>query len=151
MERLCSSVGRQLFPGVNPENNGVDTRKPLQRRRKMLNLTQHNPTPAQKKAGVVEPNDKEQVRALLTFRDMPTPEDLEARADALASLAAEQGAKEAMIGGAPYLMEPLSKALRARGIQPCFAFSQRKAVEKVQPDGTVVKTQVFEHLGFIPA
>ncbi|MHB0929605.1 MAG: hypothetical protein ACYC3W_12015, partial [Candidatus Nanopelagicales bacterium] len=57
----------------------------------------------------------------------------------------------AMIGGAPFLMAPLEKALLSIGINPVFAFSERKSVEAHGADGTVTKTQVFKHVGFVPA
>lgn len=54
-----------------------------------------------------------------------------------------------MIGGAPFLMPVLDKALRNYGHRPIYAFSKRESVEKTNPDGTVVKTSVFKHAGFV--
>jgi len=56
-----------------------------------------------------------------------------------------------MIGGALWLMAPLATELRARNIEPLFAFSQRESVELVAENGDVVKTNVFRHVGFVPA
>lgn len=64
---------------------------------------------------------------------------------------AEEGAESAMIGGAPFLMAPLEGALRTRGVIPLYAFSVRESVEEALPDGSVRKTQVFRHAGFVPA
>lgn len=57
----------------------------------------------------------------------------------------------AMIGGAPFLMPALEKALRTKGILPVYAFSQRESVEEIMEDGTVRKTAVFKHRGFVEA
>jgi hypothetical protein len=56
-----------------------------------------------------------------------------------------------MIGGAPYLMAPLERSLRSVGVYPVYAFSVRESVEQTAPDGTVRKTNVFRHAGFVPA
>ena len=57
---------------------------------------------------------------------------------------------KAMIGGAPYLMAELEKALWNRGIEPVYSFSERKSVE-TEKDGIVTKVNVFEHAGFVSA
>ena len=57
----------------------------------------------------------------------------------------------AMIGGALWLMAPLAEELKARNIQPVFAFSLRESSEIAMPDGSVRKTLVFRHVGWIPA
>lgn len=56
-----------------------------------------------------------------------------------------------MIGGAPYLMGPLAAALREHGLEPVFAFTERISVDEQQPDGSVRKTAVFKHSGWVPA
>jgi hypothetical protein len=114
----------------------------------ILNLTQHPGTPEQ---GVTEPTEKEGVRALLTFGGLPSKEEVSARAEALAEMAAAAGADAAMIGGAPYLMALLESALRSRGIKPLYAFSERRSVEFTSPSGEVEKRSVFQHLGFYDA
>ena len=55
-----------------------------------------------------------------------------------------------MIGGALWLMAPLSFYLKSAGINPVFAFSKRESVEEVI-DGKTVKTNVFKHVGFVEA
>lgn len=115
----------------------------------IINLTQHDSTPAQKAAGVVEPSDKQVVKALLTFNAIPTVAEMSERAEKLANLARESGAPSAMVGGAPYFMSALEQALKARGIKPVYAFSVRKSVDKPNADGTVTKVAVFEHAGFV--
>jgi hypothetical protein len=37
------------------------------------------------------------------------------------------------------------------GLKAVYAFSQREVVETTNPDGSVVKTAVFKHVGFFPA
>jgi len=119
---------------------------------RIINLTQHEATPEQKKVGVVEPINKDKIRKLLTFNELPSKEELRARAKALVdhTIIHEKGAfSAAMIGGAPFFMSVLEDALRRMGITPLYAFSRREVVEKTLPSGEVVKTQVFKHLGFI--
>lgn len=128
----------------------------------ILNLTQHNATPEQKAQLVVEPRmTKEKIRELLTFEEIPTKEEIEARAKELARIAVSEASMYAgdtdneiwitrvMIGGAPYLMGALEKALRECGFTPVYAFSKRESEEIPQPDGSVKKIQVFRHVGFV--
>jgi hypothetical protein len=115
----------------------------------ILNLTMHPAAQAQRAGGVIEPQDKQEVKDLLLFREMPAVGEVARRASALAALAAVSGADAAMIGGAPYLMAPLHAALEARGVRPVYAFSERRSEEVTQPDGSVRKVNVFVHLGFV--
>ena len=122
---------------------------------KIVNLTQHAATPAQKSAGVADLPAalRVELQELLQFDSLPTSADISSRADALANLAAQAApyGDMAMIGGAPYLMAPLEWALREKGIQPLYAFSKRESAEQVQPDGSVRKVNVFRHMGFVEA
>jgi hypothetical protein len=137
---------------------------------RILNLTQHDPTPEQLEAGVTcgdIANDAEllEFRKLLTFDTLPTPTEVRQRAQQIAAYAAKTSTlvdyggdsglcvneplQRAMIGGAPFLMAPLEDALRRVGIVPLYAFSIRESAEQVQPDGSVRKTAVFRHVGFV--
>lgn len=118
----------------------------------IYNLTQHQATPEQVAQGVIdlEPTDRDQLRALLTFEEIPSKEEIEQRAEAIATLA-YWDADSAMIGGAPYLMPALSAALKNRKIQPVYAFSKRESVDMPQEDGSVRKVAVFKHVGFVEA
>ena len=120
-------------------------------KRKILNLTQHPATHEQVVEGVVEPSPKlkGEIRELLTFNSLPTMKEIEKRAEALDDIAFHWGAKYVLIGGAPYLMSSLEDELLSDDIIPVYAFSKRESVETVMPDGTVVKKNVFKHLGFI--
>ena len=123
----------------------------------ILNLTQHPATPEQREAGVSDLPDelRKQLVGLLTFDLLPSTEEIEDRAESIAlladSLLPEEGNPAAMIGGAPYLMAPLEVALRNQRIRPLYAFSVRESAEQVLPDGTVRKTSIFRHAGFIAA
>jgi len=133
---------------------------------KILNLTIHRPTPQQIKAGVIEPppNYKDKIVSLLSFFSLPMYWQIQERAERLADLAyklvvelsnglwpSDKSWGAVMIGGAPYLMPPLQRALLKRGLRPVYAFSRREAVETRQPDGSVQKTIIFRHIGFIHA
>lgn len=117
--------------------------------KKIINLTQHNATPEQIEAGVYEPKNKDSVIRNLTFDELPDDIDISIRAVNLALIAESEGAECAMIGGAPYLMSELEKILRIYEIKPVYAFTKRESVEIVEADGTVKKTSVFKHAGFI--
>lgn len=114
----------------------------------VLNLTQHQATPEQ---GCAERSTETaaKIKELLTFTELPEQKDIQHKAEMLATLAQLMGAKTAMIGGAPYLMGQLEDALLRRGIKPVYAYSERVSVESVNEDGSVSKSMVFKHLGFI--
>lgn len=138
---------------------------------RILNLTQHDATPEQKLAGVtcgdVTDASVAEFRELLTFDTLPTLAEVRERARQIAEYASKTSTlvdyggdsgyvvneplRFAMIGGAPFLMAPLEEELRRVGITPLYAFSTRESVEQVQPDGSVRKTAVFRHQGFVPA
>lgn len=107
------------------------------------NLTQHPPSAGQDGVTAVDPA----AATLLNFAVLPSSAEICDRAEALATLAA--GFDAAMVGGAPYLMGPLVAALGARGIQPLFAFTERRSVEETLPDGSVRKSSVFHHAGWV--
>ena len=118
---------------------------------KILNLTQHQATPHQIENGVVEldATTKEWLTSLLTFDTLPTAEDIEYRASAIARNTRMLGYDKAMIGGALWLMSSLEKHLKINNIQPMYAFSVRESVETINDDGSVKKQNVFKHIGFI--
>ena len=115
---------------------------------KILNLTQHSATAEQVAAGVIAPANHGAVKALLDFQTLPSVAEVWQRAVQLAQLAKAGGCDRAMIGGAPFLMKELEFQLRSVGVSPLYAFSVRESVETTQPDGSVVKTAVFKHVGF---
>ena len=118
----------------------------------ILNLTQHAATQDQAEAGVFEPRDKAAVQDLLTFDSPPREEEIVDRAHLLASLALREHEGErgmVMIGGAPFFMSSLERALRQRGLIPVYSFSVRESVESHLEDGTVKKSVVFRHAGFV--
>lgn len=117
--------------------------------KKILNLTQHTATPAQLEAGVVEPTNKAEISALLTFDTLQSVSEASGRARRLAYIVEENGCDSAMIGGAPFFMGILADTLNYYKVSPLFAFSVRRNIEETLPDGSVKKSSVFEHGGFI--
>lgn len=118
---------------------------------RILNLTQHKSTNDQQKDHVYDLRGArlEQLKDLLTFDEIPTEYVLWDRADKIAALAEQEGAKSAMIGGAPYFMPWLERALLRRVINIKYAFSKRESQDVHLEDGTVRKRQVFRHIGFV--
>ena len=119
----------------------------------IINLTQHNCTPEQAAAGVQDlPQELfAQLTKLLTFEEIPTPADLQNRAKGIVDLLEQldQMPIRALIGGAPFFMCHLEEELRNAFVIPTYAFSKRVATEVTQPDGSVVKTAIFHHIGFV--
>lgn len=115
----------------------------------ILNLTQHPATLEQINAGVIEPEDKMKVINLLTFNSLPSKDILATNAHLLASYARKCGAKKVMLGGAPFFMPFLERALKGMDIEVLYAFSVRDSKEEVQPDGSIRKVNFFRHAGFV--
>lgn len=117
----------------------------------IVNLTQHAATAEQVEAGVVEPAEKSAVQAALTFDAIPSADEMADRSAFLARIAVDSGCKKAMIGGAPFFMAPLERALLAAGVTPLYAFSVRDSKEEPDGNGGVRKVNVFRHVGFVEA
>ena len=117
----------------------------------IINLTQHQPTPEQIAAGVMDSVMAAEVKVLLTFLELPSREEIDERAESLALLAKAENADAALIGGAPYLMSSLEHKLHDWGITPLYSFTERVSEEQVQADGSVKKVAVFKHVGFVQA
>ena len=116
----------------------------------ILNLTQHNASEEQVAEGVVNSKSQAEIKTLLTFNEIPTDTDMLERATRISDIASielKTNNKQAMIGGAPFFMPVLCEQLKAKGIQPLFAFTKR--VSQDGPNGE--KVSVFKHEGFIPA
>ena len=114
-----------------------------------VNLTQHLATKEQEAEFVIEPLDKEAVKALLTFTEAPTQEEMEDRAKALVQHASINGSKAVMVGGAPYFMPTLVRVLKEAGLFVVCSFTERVSVEVQGEDGTVTKQSVFKHTGWV--
>lgn len=123
----------------------------------MLNLTQHALTAEQWRDGAVEPEAdvKTQIQELITFDRsvMEHPEQIWNRAKALVSLIKREYplVNQAVVGGALYFMPALVRELKEAGIQPYFSYTDRVSQETHNPDGSVTKTLVFKHLGWVEA
>lgn len=127
----------------------------------VINLTQHVASPEQVEAGVLDLDGayREMLLDILNFVGQPTSEDVLESARDLAFLMErcikrfDEPDLRFMLGGAPFLMAQLSNLevfdedLQSRIL---FAFSERESVERTLPDGSVQKTAVFKHKGFIP-
>ena len=118
---------------------------------RIANATRHSITNELVVSGVVNlQNDiAKEVRELLTFEEIPSTEEITKRAEKIAELLHSQAFYHAMIGGAPFFMGALEKALRKKGIEPLYAFSKSEVIEKTNVDGSVVKTNIFKHVGFV--
>lgn len=127
----------------------------------ILNLTQHVATHEQVAQGVVDLNkeDKALLVNLLTVEEAPSQAEIEERCNGIALLADaimatisppdQATPTQCMIGGAPWMMSELERALRGQSINPVYSFSRRESVEMTLPDGTVEKTMVFRHAGWV--
>lgn len=149
--RALPGVGNKTFAEIR-EQAAVEARKAVAMN--TMNLTQHPATADQVEAGVFDLPQQERaaLSALLTFDSPPSADEIIGRANAVAAVACAGGIPtSAMIGGALWLMAPLASALRAAGVEPVYAFSQRDVQEQPQPDGTVRKVMIFKHTGFVPA
>jgi len=134
----------------------------MNKRKVIINLTQHPATPEQISEGVVEPRLKSLIIRWLTFNELPTLQQIQRHAGQLAEIARrewvsliqekkipEDSDVRIMIGGAPFLMAPLEQALCMAGLRVVYAFSKRVSEEVQKPNGTVEKKQIFKHAGFI--
>lgn len=124
---------------------------------KILNLTQHNATQDQLDAGVFEPTpaQKARIKEILTFDSqiLKYPDIIEERAAEMCALVTQFYSSvkvKLMIGGAPFFMGPLGDKLTHIGYEVVYSFTDRVSVDQVNEDGTITKTSVFKHLGFVP-
>lgn len=124
--------------------------------RRIINLTQHPASQEQLDQGVFDLPDDERntLSGLLTFEQAPQASSMARRARALVELAwdalgAEVAHPGAMIGGAPYFMATLERALMEADIRPMYSFTRREVEETQMPDGTTRKVAVFRHLDFV--
>ena len=124
----------------------------------ILNFTQHKLTKEQIDSLVeegfnienVEIEAPQFVKNCFTFTECPSREELNNKARALADYAQIQcKATDVIVGGAPYFMGALETVLIERGIKPRYAFTERVAVETVNPDGSTTKTSIFRHSGWV--
>ena len=120
-----------------------------------INCTQHCASAEQLAAGVVdmpEPARSELIK-LLTFEELPDSHEIHERASQICELVASTFAdvepKVLLLAGAPFLMSTLEIFATLRGWKPIYAFSKRVVIEELQADGSVKKTSVFKHEGFV--
>lgn len=115
----------------------------------MINLTQHQATVDQLAVGVVDLTGQQlsMVKALLTFDEIPNESEMKERAYQIAEIARKHGTS-AMIGGAPFFMSYLERALHKAGVTPFYAFSKRCVIKE---DDGVKERIIFKHEGFVDA
>lgn len=121
---------------------------------RLINLTQHSLTFEQIAGNEVfrkEATAGDIVCDRLTFNEIPTHEEMEQRALELARLASQHAAEGAIIGGAGYFMPYLEKELLKLNIIPMYSFTRRESVEKKNADGSITKTSIFKHIGWVRA
>ena len=124
----------------------------------IINVTQHSVTNDQindlenkfKEIAILNPGG-DMFRNSLTFTNMPSKEELSKVAKKIANDAFTMGASYAIVAGAPYLMAHLEKEFFRLNIVPLYSFSERVSQEIKEPDGSVRKTNIFKHVGFIEA
>ena len=133
-------------------------------------MAQHKITPDQAAAGVVDTPEGifELVREASTFRadangNPPTMDQVRFNANSVSKAVIFYHTpiqiedhfyltgtiRKVMIGGAPFFMPKLEKALLDNGINVHYAFTERVVQEVAQPDGTVQKVSKFAYLGDI--
>ena len=136
--------------------------------RRVLNCTQHWTSTEQLEEGVEDlPLDlMAAIRAAITFDLLPTEEEIEERCARVVGLLSPAYPSPygrlaydedpwdptvvtdnhwVLIGGAPFLMGPLTAALKKAGYRVLFAFSKRVSEE----DKTGRKMSIFRHIGFV--
>ena len=115
----------------------------------MINLTQHQATTEQLAVGVIDLTGQQLalVKAFLTFDEIPTELQMKERAYTIAEIARKHDVS-AMIGGAPFFMSYLERALHKAGVTPYYAFSKRCVIK--DEDG-IKERVIFKHEGFVDA
>ena len=120
-----------------------------------INCTQHCASADQLAAGVVDmpAPAREQLVKLLTFDELPNVDDIRERAIQICALVestfVDVEPKVLLLGGAPFLMSTLEIFAALRGWTPVYAFSKRVVIEEPQADGSIKKTSIFKHAGFV--
>lgn len=116
---------------------------------RILNLTQHRATSDQTAQGVVDIDNLKVLSDLLTFEELPTTGEIRHRVTKIVDeFIIGEDYDAFMIGGAPFMMTEMEDQLAEHG-KVLYAFSQRVSIDEALPNGSVVKRQVFKHLGFV--
>ena len=129
----------------------------------IINLTQHHASSEDLAAGVADlpAGHRALLAQSLTADTLPTRAEIADRCANISQLAVHNGLggdegddphpTAAMIGGAPWMMAELERALLDVGVPSVYAFSVRESIEQTQPDGSVRKVNIFRHAGFVDA
>ena len=115
---------------------------------RILNFTQHKATLNQAVGGLFEPDNKDQIKNLLTLIGIKNAVQLTSlireRVDKLTRIAIDSGFNKVLIGGHPGLTSALAIELKKNNIEPVMAHSDRMYLK----DEAGIKTFKFEHTFF---
>lgn len=130
---------------------------------RVINLTQHTFSQEQlaefKAAGVKDENiidTNDEIKALITFNGDIDVEIIRERANNVRDYVKKfldydnNVVGYALTGGAPFFQAAVNEACRINGFVAMASYSERVSQERVQADGTIVKSSVFKHKGFVP-
>lgn len=122
----------------------------------VLNITQHQSTPDQKQAGVIDVSldDQVQLKQLLTFQGLYDAKTITARVSELLCWLDElyPKSKVFLVGSMPPAANAiLERMFKEKGHTCVYSVSDRICVETHQVDGSVKKEYQFKHLGFMVA
>ncbi len=136
----------------------------------ILNLTTNIIDDTLKNEGVFEPTNKDEITKLLTFKDLPTLEEIKSRAERLSTIAEEEMTSklfesgeltegdynefglpadcEILIGGQGFLMTNLESELFSRGLRPIYQLTVTETI-KEKRGKRMYKKKVEVHKGLI--
>lgn len=120
---------------------------------KILNLTGKVISEKQQAAGVIDPQDKEDIRRIkkiLKSKGLITAEEILEKAELLSDIAKKEGCREVMIEGNAWLMNSLEKKLAQEGMKTVYAIYKLKEVP-VRKGGEIVQEEQPVLQGFAPA
>lgn len=117
----------------------------------IYNLTQFEATENQKEDGIVDVDNAEYIKEMLTFIEFPTPDIMFKKATNIANYAKNLGASEVLIGGPQYFMPYLTRALKSNNIKCYYSYAPKIEFYKVNADGSKKHEVSFEYLGMVEA
>jgi hypothetical protein len=112
----------------------------------VFNLTKHDATREQRLLGLTDAGSRfrEEIKQLLDFDQLPSSEDLIARATKLADFALLSGCSRAMIGGPSFFVPVIEAHLIMVGIEPVYAFLNESSEKKLRTFGGFVNSMIYE-------
>jgi len=121
---------------------------------KICNFTRHPPTMDHFREGVYNPPDTVwlEVRQLLEFNSLECAQiEKSSRSRRLAEIALEcvGNGGTVMIGGPPFFMSYLERALKDVGVDFVYSFPYCISIEETLAEGIVKKIAINKHEGFV--